>query len=214
MIDPSWFQGDSFENFKDQYRYAEDQLPPSKMFPETRGVPVSTTAYVDASNEDNKVTRRCHTVFIIILNRVPIIWYSKIHNIVEESTFSGDFRASKDCAEHITELCLKLHMLGIPVVEYTKIIYDNESVVKNSSILSSSLNKEHVFIAYHFVRWHIAAGVIKIAWIETNANLADAMTKILTADKRGGLFGQWTYEVSNCNDPIIYNLRIPNKYGR
>ena len=33
LIDPSWFQGDSFENFKDQYQDYEEQLPPSPMCP-------------------------------------------------------------------------------------------------------------------------------------------------------------------------------------
>ena len=29
IIDPSWFQGDIFENFKDKYQDASEQLPPS-----------------------------------------------------------------------------------------------------------------------------------------------------------------------------------------
>ena len=43
------------------------------------------------------------------------------------------------------------------------------------------------------VRWYIASGVIEVAWIDTNANLLDAMTTRLTVYKRGNLFGQWTY---------------------
>ena len=77
LIDPSWFQGDSVENFKDQYRYAEDQLPPLQMCPETRDVPVITTVYIDASREANRVRLLDHTGFIIFLNRSPIIPYIK-----------------------------------------------------------------------------------------------------------------------------------------
>ena len=43
------------------------------------------------------------------------------------------------------------------------------------------------------VRWHIASGVIKVAWIDTNANLLDAMITRLTVYNRGNLFVQWTY---------------------
>ena len=64
------------------------------------------------------------------------------------------------------------------------------------------------------MRWHVAAGVITVAWIDTNDNLEDVMMNILTAEKRGGLFGQWNYKISNYDDPIIYNPRGPNKYGR
>ena len=84
-------------------------------------------------------------------------------------------------------------MFGVPVVNSTKILYDNASIVNNYFILSSTLNKKNISIAYHFVRCQVAEGVINVPWADTNANLEDAMTKRLTAEKRGDLFGQWTY---------------------
>ena len=192
-IDPAWFHGDTVEAFKDQYRDAKEELPPTQLSPEPLGSPVTTTAYVDASHAANKVTRRSHTGFIIFLNRAPIIWYSKRQNTVEASTFSSEFIAMKACVEYITALRFKLRMFGVPVLEPTKVLCDNESVVKNSSILASTLNKKHSSIAYHSVRWNVAAHVIQVAWINTHLNLADAMTKRLTADKREKLFGDWTY---------------------
>ena len=53
IIYSSWFQGDSVENFKDQYLDAKEQLPPSQIFPDTRGVLFSTTAYMDDSRSYN-----------------------------------------------------------------------------------------------------------------------------------------------------------------
>ena len=153
-------------------------------------MPVSTTAYVDSYHASNKVIRRGHTGFIVFLNMALIIWYCNKQNTVEESTFSSDFIADKYCVEHITALCFKLRMLVIPVVDSTKILCDNESVVNNSSILSSALNKKQISIAYHFVRWCVSAGVIKVVCIEINANLAGVVTIRLTAEKRGGLFLQ------------------------
>ena len=192
-IDPRWFDGDSEEIFREQYRDAEEQMPDPSMMPEPRGISVSTTAYVDASHAANKVTRRSHTGFVIFINRAPIIVYSKRQNTVEASTFSSEFIAMKACMEHITALRFKLRMFGIPVIDSTKILCDNASVVKNSTILSSTLNKKHSSIAYHSVRWHAAAGVAKIAWINTDYNLADPFTKRLSAEKRETLFGEWTY---------------------
>ena len=72
-------------------------------------------------------------------------------------------------------------MFYIPVVESTKILCDDSSLVNNSSILSSILNKNHISIAYHFDRWHVEAGVIKVACIGTNDNLVDAMTNRLAS---------------------------------
>lgn len=84
-------------------------------------------------------------------------------------------------------------MFGVAIESPTTLLCDNLSVVKNSSHLSSTLNKKHSSIAYHSVRWHVAAGVIRVAWIDSDSNLADAMTKRLTAERRNRLFGDWTY---------------------
>ena len=193
-INPHWFNnGDSADTFKGQYRDAEEQLPPENMTPEPLGVPVSTIAYVDASHAANKVTRRSHTGFIIFINRSPIIWYSKRQNTVEASTFSSEFIAAKCCIEYITALRFKLRMFGVPLDGATKMFCDNESVVKNSSFISSTLNKKHSSIAYHTVRWAVAASIVVVGWIETTWNLADVMTKRLTVEARNRLFGEWTY---------------------
>ena len=50
-------------------------MPPPNILHEPRSVPVTTTAYVDASHVANKVTRRSYTGFIIFLNRSPITWF-------------------------------------------------------------------------------------------------------------------------------------------
>ena len=87
-------------------------------------------------------------------------------------------------------------MLGIPISEdqtSTVILCDNESVVKNTSDVKSSLNKKHSDIAYNFSRWNMAAGVCTIAWIPTGENIYDAMTKRLAKAVRDYLFGNWTY---------------------
>ena len=145
---------------------------------------------MDASHTDKNVTRRGHTGFIVFLNREPIIWHSKIQNTVKSRNFSSEFIEAKSCVEHITSLHFKLRMLRISVVDSTKILCDNESVVNNFSIFPSTLNENHISIAYHFVMWNLAAGVIKVTWIDNNSNLADAMKNRLTTEKRGTLFGQ------------------------
>jgi hypothetical protein len=191
-IDESIFTlGTTAEGFKEQYRDAEEMLP--ERMPTPRGRQVTITSFVDASHAANKATRRSHTGFIIFVNRAPIIWFSKRQNTVESSTFSSEFIAMRTCLDHITALRYKLRMFGIPIDGPTKVLCDNQSVVNNSSKIESALNKKHSSIAYHAVRWAVAAGVITVGKIHTNDNLADAMTKRLTAAKRDYLFGNWTY---------------------
>ena len=87
----------------------------------------------------------------------------------------------------------KLRMFGIPIDGVTSVLCDNESMVNNASKIESVLHKKHVAIAYHAVRWAVAAGIVRVGWISTHDNIADAMTKRLPAVKRDYLFGNWTY---------------------
>ncbi len=54
---------------------------------------------------------------------------------------------------------------------------DNRSVVTNSSIPTSVLNKRHNAICYHRVREAQAADVIRVGWVEGKYNVADLFTK-------------------------------------
>ena len=192
MINYGIFQTNR-EEFKEQYRDAEEEMP--HRMPKPRGRSIKITAFVDASHAANKKTRRSHTGFVIFINRAPILWYSKRQQTVEASTFSSEFIAMKTCIESIQHLRFKLRMFGIPLPkgEPAQILCDNESVVKNSTKLESVLNKKHNSIAYHYTRWNCAAGIIQVGWISGKENLADPLKKRLSAVVREYLFGNWTY---------------------
>ena len=182
------------EDFAEIYQDAEEPMP--HRMPQSRGRSVTTTAYVDASHAANKVTRRSHTAgFVIFMNRAPIVWYSKRQQTVETSTFSAEFIAMKACLEAIEHLRFKLQCFGIPMpkAEPTYVLCDNKSVVKNTTNVESTLNKKHSSVAYHHCRWSAAAGVISVAHIGTDDNIADCFTKRLPVAKRKHLFGEWTY---------------------
>jgi len=193
IIDESKFPNDTSE-FLEYYRDAKEELPTK--FPRPRGKSVVTTAFVDASHAANKVTRRSHSGHILFVNRAPVKWHSKRQTTVETSAFSSEFIAMKHCIEDIEYLRFKLRMFGIPLdvnKPETRILCDNEAVVKNSSKVESTLHKKHSSVAYHFARWNVAAKVCLIGWIPTGQNIADAMTKVLPEVKRNALFYDWVY---------------------
>ena len=109
----------------------------------------------------------------------------KRQQTVETSAFSSNFISLKHYIQDVEQLRLKLQMFEIPISEEqsaTVIICGNESVVKNTSNIKSSLNRKHSAIAYHFSRWNMADGVCTIACIPTGEIIADAMTKILAKE--------------------------------
>ncbi len=70
-------------------------------------------------------------------------------------------------------------MFGIPLDGPANVFCDNNSVVINSTIPTSTLKKKHNSIAYHQVREAVAANTLQIAKVQSNENLADLLTKCL-----------------------------------
>jgi uncharacterized membrane protein len=70
-------------------------------------------------------------------------------------------------------------MLGDPLDGPANVLVDNDTIIKNSTLLSSVLQKKHNSISYHFVREAVAADVLQIAYIPSSEKLADIFTEIL-----------------------------------
>jgi len=90
---------------------------------------------------------------LIYLNRAPIIWYSKTQKTVETSTFRSEFVALRIATEQIKALRYNLRMMGVPIENSANVLVDNETVVKNSTIPSSTLQRSIIqFVAMTFVK--------------------------------------------------------------
>ena len=77
----------------------------------------------------------------------------------------------------IEALQYKLICFGVPIDGACDVMCDNRSVVTNSSVPTSVLNKRHDTICYHRVREAQAAGVIRVGWIEGKEKAADPFMK-------------------------------------
>ncbi len=180
-LDESTFDtaGSTKEQWEDFYPDAKEAIPTK--LTEPLGKPVIIRTYVDANHAGNLANRRSHTGIIIYLNNAPILWYSKRQNTVETSSFGSEFIALRIATELNEALRYKLRTFGVPISGPSEILCDNKSVVTNSSVPTSVLNKRHNAICYHRVREAQAAGIIRVGWIEGNKNLADLFTKTTMA---------------------------------
>ena len=164
------------------YPDAVDERPHN--MPKPRGNPVSISIFVDADHAGNRVTRRSHTGIVIYCNLAPIVWYSRRQNTVETSTFGSEFIALKIAAVLNDSLIYKLRMFGVPIEGPSRVMCDNEAVVKSSSFAESTLKKKHCSIAFHRVRESVATGKMLLYYEHTSSNIADLFTKVLDASKR------------------------------
>ena len=167
---------------KELYPDAIDNLPHD--MPEALGEGLNISCFVDADHAGNKLTRRSHTGIIIFLNSAPIIWYSKRQNTVESSTFGSELIALKQAVDMIEGLIYKLRMFGIPINGEARIFCDNQAAVKSGANSDTRLQKKHNSIAFHRVRETVAAGWILIYHEDSQSNLADLLTKVLSVERR------------------------------
>jgi len=160
IIDNAIFNDFDRQEWKDFYYDAREEVP--IRMPEPLGNPVQMFAYVDANHAGNMKTRRSHSGILIYVNQAPIVWYSKRQNTVEASGFGSEYIALRICTEMVEALRYKLRCFEVPIEGSCDVLCDNKSVVTNSSVPTSVLNKRHNAICYHRVREAQAAGVIRV----------------------------------------------------
>ena len=155
--------------------------------PTPRGMGFKIVAKVDADHAGDTVTRRSRTGFIVYLNCSPVYWLSKKQSSVESSLFGSEFIAMKVCCEYLRGLRYKLRMMGIPIDGCSHIYGDNQSVLSNTSVPESMLKKKSQSIAHHYIQEGVSRDEWRTAYVNTNQNEAELLTKILpSGDKRKG----------------------------
>ena len=164
-------------------------LLPNFKATEPLGHSVSIHAFVDANHAGNVVTRRSHSGIIIYVNNAPIIWFSKRQNTVESSTFGSELVSMRICRDLIVSLRYKLRMFGLNLQGPAYTYCDNAGVVKNVSVPQSVLHKRHNAINYHVIRESVAAKMMVVGKEDTETNISDLFTKVLTAERRNYLCG-------------------------
>jgi hypothetical protein len=113
----------------------------------------------------------------IKLNNTPIRWVCKRQKTVETSTYGLELVTSRIATELILEVRFMLRSLGVDLNGPTLMLGDNMSVVLNTSVPSSVLKKKNNAIAYNCVREAIAAKAMRFAYVKSDENVSDILTK-------------------------------------
>jgi len=168
-------------DWEDFYPDARGLIPPDA--PDAHGESVYMTCFVDADFAGCRETRRSHTGVIIMVNRAPILWFSKRQSTVETSTFGSEIIAMRIAIEMVGGLRYKLRMMGVPIAGPCDVSCDNNSVVQNTTRPESPIKKKHCSVAYHKTRESIAGGTIRVAKEDGSTNISGILTKLMGGKK-------------------------------
>jgi hypothetical protein len=184
------------------YPDASEEIP--KDLPPEKGTRVRMTIYADADHAYDLVTRISITGILVMLNNAPIRCISKRQKIVETSTYGSELVAT----ELILEVRYMLRLLGVALDGPALMLGDNMSVVLNNTVPSSVLKKKHNAIAYHCVREDIAARMMRFAYIKSEENVSDVLTKPLSNEKFHYLMKRWLFRVPEKISKKVYRSII------
>ncbi|KAL7474916.1 hypothetical protein ACHAW6_000859 [Cyclotella cf. meneghiniana] len=110
--------------------------------------------------------------------------FSKKQNMVESSMYGSEMVTMQITRDFIVEIHIKLKMFGCPITEPANVYCDNKGVVSNTSIPESTLSKKHNSINYHVIWEAVTAKIMRVAKKNTQTNLSDALTKLLTYSRK------------------------------
>lgn len=143
--------------------------------------PLQLTCHVDASyltHEDSK----SHTGYTLSFGSVGT-FYSKSskQSLVSTSSTHAEARALYTLLQdiiYVISICQEIHIaLKLPVLVYE----DNYPVVQLTNNLAPKAKKcKHFLMLLNYIKEQIEAGIINVLHIDTDENLADILTKLLT----------------------------------
>jgi hypothetical protein len=179
--DHSMYPVEDHSHWMEFYPDVGEEIP--KDLPPEKGPRVRMTVYVDADHAHDLVTRRSITGILVMLNNTPIRRISKRQKTVETSTYGSEMVASRISTEFILEIRYMLWSLGVALDGPALMLGDNLSVVLNTTVTSIVLKKKQNAISYHRVRKTIAERMMRYAYIKSEENLSDVLTKPLSKEK-------------------------------
>ncbi|KAF7353238.1 Transcription factor [Mycena sanguinolenta] len=136
----------------------------------------------DGMSQEN---RRAISGYAFIIDGGAISWSSKKQELVTLSTTEAEYVAMTYAAKEAAWLRQLIGELFRPLEHPITLHGDNQSAIAltYSDIGQFHARTKHIDIRYHFIRYVIANGTIRLVYCPTNDMVADTLTKALPSAK-------------------------------
>jgi hypothetical protein len=140
------------------------------------------TGWVDADGSEEE-DRRAVTGYAFLINGGAVSWCSKQQELIVLSTTEGEYVAATHAAKEALWLRSLISEVFGDTLEATTLFSDNQSAIALSKDHQYHARTKHIDIRYHFIRWVIQNGSIRLIYCPTEDMLADTLTKALPSVK-------------------------------
>jgi hypothetical protein len=134
--------------------------------------------------------RRSTSGYVFILASATISWSLKKQTLVVLSSTEAKYITSAHTAKELIWLRELLTGLDLATNSPTTLLMDNQSAIAIAKNPTFHKCTKHIEVHYHFLKKMVEDGKIKLNYVPTMEQTADAMTKGLACEKHELFIGQ------------------------
>ncbi|GAB2273823.1 hypothetical protein Dimus_039054 [Dionaea muscipula] len=123
--------------------------------------------------------RKSTTGFLFFFGAAVFTWVSKLQPIVTLSSTEAEYVAVASCVQHGLWLRQLLKELYMEQAMSTVVNVDNQSAIAVAKNPVYHDRSKHIDVRFHFLREAITKGDVELAYVKTQFQLADLLTKPL-----------------------------------
>lgn len=138
--------------------------------------------YTDADGASQE-HRRAISGYAFIIDGGAVSWSSRKQELVTLSTTEAEYVASTHAAKEAIWLRNFIGEVFTPLTEPTTLHCDNQSAVAIATNGNFHARTKHIDIRYHFIRFVVENGSLKLVYCPTDDMTADTLTKALPSPK-------------------------------
>jgi hypothetical protein len=149
--------------------------------------------YVDSDWGGDPVTRRSTTGYVFMMYGSPVSWSSKRQQCVALSSTEAEYIAACEAAKEAMFLMRFVNSF-LPSDEQigaVTLLEDNIGCIKVANNPEDRKRTKHIDLRYHYLRDKVTNGEIILDWVQSANQLADGLTKALSAPA----FEAWIHQL-------------------
>jgi len=134
--------------------------------------------FVDSDFAGERTSRKSRSGFIFYFNNSPVAWFSKLQPVIAQSTLEAETVSANEAVRELLAIRQTLRDIGLNMEGPTILLEDNEGALTLSERGLGEARTKHIEVKYHFVHKLVKEGIVKLARVPSEENVADIFTKI------------------------------------